>query len=364
MARDLKYRGWSSSYDPTKYRSSFNADSYRNYSYNPLGSSLRDRGYPSSYGVNSGSLGSTLSRLSKSSTGGIGGRRSGGGVGVGITGTMQTNPWDDWLNKRNGMLQSAYDNSMGALEEAYGAYMAAMAENLASAQGALEDAYGRSAKNIKADAAESLKQAYVNKMLTAKNFDQQMSAQGITGGASETTRASMENNYGNARNEINTTTNRNLSDLEGQKNMQLAQALQAYNSAVAQAQLQKAMQMADLENMLASGQMGALDDYYSMMQEYGINPFGNAGDYSAQFSAIGKGLNDFKPEELKVTNSIPTAEVIQSENMGGLDQRTYTNLLEALKMIMGRANGQGMPTNVNNDYLTAIMRQLGLGGAR
>ena len=364
MARDLKYRGWASSYDPMKYNSGFNANSYRNYSYNPLGSSLRDRGYPSSFGVNSGSLGSRTPKLSTfGQTSKLGGR-SGGGLGVDVTGMMQTNPWDDWLNKRNGMIQDAYDSSMGALEEAYGAYMAAMAENLASAQGALEDAYGRSAKNIKADAAESLKQAYVNKMLTAKNFDQQMSAQGITGGASETTRASMENNYGNARNEINTTTNRNLSDLEGQKNMQLAQALQAYNSAVAQAQLQKAMQMMDLENMLANGKMGALDDYYSLMQEYGINPFGNASEMSGTFAAIGKGLNDFKPEEIKVTNSIPTPEVIQSENMGGLDQRSYTNLLEALKMIMSRANGQGMPTTLNNNYLSAIMRQLGIGGAR
>ena len=191
-----------------------------------------------------------------------------------------------------------------------------------------------------------------------------MSAQGITGGASETTRASMENNYGNARNEINTTTNRNLSDLEGQKNMQLAQALQAYNSAVAQAQLQKAMQMMDLENMLANGKMGALDDYYAMMKEYGINPFGDASEMKGIFSAIGQGLNSFEPVKTQANNTVSAPEVIQSDNMGSLDQRSLANLMEALKQIMGRANGQGMPTNLNNNYLAAIMRQLGLGGVR
>ena len=71
----------------------------------------------------------------------------------------------------------------------------------------------------------------------------------------------MANNYGNARNEINTTTNDNLSALEGEYNDNVAQALQAYNSAVANAQLQKAQQAIQLRNALANNEIAALQDY-------------------------------------------------------------------------------------------------------
>lgn len=351
MARDLKNRGFSSSYDPSKY----NANRFRNWSSSPLGSNLRDRAYPSSFGSNSGSLGATLTGLSGGSSRRSGGLGSSGGA-AGLMAQWQANPWDDYLNKRKGLLQAAYDKNMGALDEAFAAYMDAMGENLASAQGALEDSYNRSAANIKADAAQSLKQAYINKMLSEKNFDQKMAAQGISGGASETTRAAMSNNYGNARTEINNTTNRNLSELEGQKNENLAAAYQAYNQAVAQAELQKAMQAMELENMLAEGELGALDDYYSMMDKFG--GFGDPSEYSGQFAAIGQGLDGFEFDPTEANNAVKGVNVVQSDRMGPLNERTSSNLMEALKALMDRANGQGMPMNLNQNYIASILNRL------
>ena len=322
MARTLGNRGFN--YTPpyksgwSSKTSGFNANNFRNLSTNPIGSNLRDRGYPSSYGINSGSLGATSTGLKSRLTGGGGGSKGVGG-GVGVVGQWQTNPWDDYLNKRKGMLQAAYDKNMGALEDAFNAYMEAMGENLSSAQGALEDSYNRSRSNIQADAAQSLKQAYINKVLSEKNFDQKMAAQGISGGASETTRAAMSNNYGNARTDINNQTNRSLSELEGQYNENLAAAYQAYNQAVAQAQLQKAMQAMELENMLAEGELGALDDYYSMMDKFG--GFGDPSQYSGEFAAYGQGLNNFEFTPTEATNKVFGGNVIQSDN-NPIDQRS------------------------------------------
>lgn len=348
MSRTLNNRGGYKSNYTSSWKPNANVNVSKWRLPGNTGVSLGDLGYPSSYD-RSQYKGSSGFTGGKDITGGLGGSKRGGGYGAGasLKATFKSNPWDDYLSKRQGMLQSAYDNSMGALNDAYGAYMAAMQENLDSARGALSDAYDRSKKSIADDATASLKQAYINKMLSEKNFDQQMSAQGLTGGASETTRAAMSNNYGNARNDINAQKAKNLSDLEGQYNQNIAQALQAYNSAVAQAELQKAMQQMELENMLMGGQIDALDAYYSNIGDFGDT-------YDADFAALGSGLNDFSFTPTSAKNTVATPNIVQSEFNGAENQKSMSNLLEALKALTNKANGTGMPTGINPQYMNAL----------
>lgn len=174
--------------------------------------------------------------------------------------------YSDYYNQMRAAAQAAYDRGMSALESAYGEQMNSLRNNLASTKGQLLNNYNYSKGNIMSDAEQSLKEAYINRMLSEKNLAQKMSAQGLSGGATESTMAGMYNNYGNARNNINTTQNRNLSDLENNYNDNVAQAMQAYNSAVAQANMQKAQQVIALENALANNQISALSDYQSLMQ--------------------------------------------------------------------------------------------------
>jgi hypothetical protein len=181
------------------------------------------------------------------------------------------NDYSDYLRQMREAAQNAYDRGMGALNSAYDQQMNSLSSNLNETKNQLSDQYNRSRQNISDDASESLRQAYINKMLSQRNLGQQMSAQGLTGGATETTMANMLNNYGNARNNINTTQNRNLSSLEGNYNDNLSQAMQAYNSAVATANLQKAQQQMSLENALANNQISALGDYQTLMQRENQN---------------------------------------------------------------------------------------------
>lgn len=97
-------------------------------------------------------------------------------------------------------------------EAAYQKAAAAQKENLSFATNQLTDTTN-----------DALKQAYINKMQTLRNLPQQMSAQGLNGGASETTLASMNNNYGNARNQLETERLKQLASLQNTYQNNLAQ---------------------------------------------------------------------------------------------------------------------------------------------
>ena len=97
-------------------------------------------------------------------------------------------------------------------EAAYQKAAAAQKENLNFATNQLTDTTN-----------EALKQAYITKMQPLRNLPQQMSAQGLNGGASETTLASMNNNYGNARNQLETERLKQLANLQNTYQNNLAQ---------------------------------------------------------------------------------------------------------------------------------------------
>lgn len=349
MARDLKSRGWNSTGFNLSARGFGNSTSgykasgphYNQGISNATVTAPVDNGQRS---IDGG--GSAFSRLRAS--------RSSGGAGNGnawnaLLAAYQGNGAQSYYDQMKAMAQAAYDQGMAALEGAFGEYMGALGSNLDSTKGQLLDSYNRSKKSVNDDAAQSLKQAYINKMKSERNLDQQMSAQGLSGGASESTRAGMMNNYGNARNEINTTTNKNLSALEGDYNDNLAEALQAYNSAVANAQLQKAQQQIQLQNALAQNQIAALQDYQALMQDDQDNYM------NLLEKAIANGA-DFNFTPSQANNAVNTLEFFQTP-MGG-DTRTQNNLMQALQAILGQGN---QPLKVNpaqNNYLAAILSQL------
>lgn len=334
---------------------------------------LRDRGFPNNYYDNGSAM--TGSKLSGSTTN-YGTRSIGSSSGSGsgtrrlsasastsannlgnaynaLLAAYQKNDYSDYLAQMRGLAQAAYSRGMNALNDAYNTQMSSLADNLNSTRNQLMDSYNRSRENITDDAENSLKQAYINRKLSERNLGQQMSAMGLSGGATETTLASMNNNYGNARNNIDNETNKNLSSLEGNYNDSLAQALQAYNSAVATANAQKAQQAMALESALANNEMSALGDYQSLMQQENqnyLNLLKTAIDNGASFS--------YTPTE--AGNAVKALAFQQASQ-----PTTNTNyaVLEAL-MNAQQAPGQNgaavaltNPT-VNNNYLAQILAQL------
>ena len=252
---------------------------------------------------------------------------------------------------KNKMLEDAYNSQMSALGGAYDSYLGSLAEALNATKAALWDSYNRSKKSIMDDSRASLKQAYINRVLQEKNLDQSMAAQGLSGGATETTRASMSNNYGNARNEINRTTNNNLSNLEGEYNENLAAAMSAYNQAVANAELQRAQQEIELQNALVNGQLDAMD-------QMGGGSYGGFDEFMASLQGSVNDFNNFQWTPSEANNPV---EALELQMGGNLDNRMQNNLLAALQAIMNSQGGKGAAALQNpmaQNYLAAILNQL------
>lgn len=352
MATNLRSKGYSSSLD--NYIG--NASTMK--ANNTQGKSLTQQAYPASYdayaragGDTSGVAGVRKTTGSSSGSGSSGGSANASALYSALLGAYQNNNAQDYYNQMRAAAQSAYDRGMNALNSAYDSQLGSLSSNLDSTKGQLLNAYNQSKQNINDDAESSLKQAYINNMLSLRNLGQQMSAQGLTGGAAESTIASMLNNYGNARNNINTTANKNLSSLESNYNDNLASAIQAYNSAVAQAQLQKATQAINLENALANNQISALGDYQSLMQAQNS-------DYIDLLKTVLNNAKNFNYDPTQVLNSVKAISAQQAGN--GTNANTNAAAVQALQNLQSSLTGGNTSTYSDTaikNYLADILAQ-------
>lgn len=189
----------------------------------------------------------------------------------------------------------AYERNMARIASAYGAAYDSLRGNLDSTTDRLNAARDKSMGDVRSDAEDSLRQAYINNMMTRKNLNQRLSAMGMNGGATETTMSSLENQYGKSRSGINETLNKNISDLDMTYGDNLAAALQSFNSAKANLDLQRmqmenqaeaARQNAESSSMNAymnidSGYMSALKAALANQANYQYDPSQATNDFVA-----------------------------------------------------------------------------------
>ena len=250
-------------------------------------------------------------------------------------------------NSMRAAAQGAYDRGMNNLNSAFNSRMQNLADNLNSTRDQLSQAYNSSANTVNQDADRSLKQAYINNMLNRKNLNQQLSSQGLSGGATESTLARLFNNYGNARNSIEGTRADNITNLNNTYNTNLANAMQAYNNAVSDAQSQRMQYANSLENALANNQIAAEENYQNALNN----------SNSSYLDALGTALDqmnryEFTPSE--VLNDITLANVIQNAYNNSLN---YKNAVAQESANNGVTNSTLDSTN-NNNYLAAILKSL------
>lgn len=139
-------------------------------------------------------------------------------------------------------LKAAQEAQRKAREEAYAR---------GTAQQQTDYEYGRGQVNSAAD--EALRQTYINRMQQQRNLNQLLSAQGLNGGASETTTAGMLNNYANSRN-----------TLESERTAQLANLMNTYQN-----------NLAELANQKASGDAADLTGYQTNLGNLAANNANN-----------------------------------------------------------------------------------------
>ena len=195
-------------------------------------------------------------------TGGGSGRSSGGGsAAASYSAPAQSS---NYMNSYISQMQSAMQAAQQAAAEAQSRAEEQMRAAQEAQRRAREEAYQRSAAQQKANyeygqgelnraTDNALQQAYINRMLQQRNLAQQLSAQGLNGGASETTTAGMLNNYNNSRNA-----------LEAERQNQLASLANTYQN-----------NMAQLENQRASGDAADLSQYQTNLANLTANNTNN-----------------------------------------------------------------------------------------
>jgi hypothetical protein len=189
----------------------------------------------------------------------------------------------------------AYERNMERIASAYDSAYGSLRDNLSSTQGRLNAARDKSMGEVRSDAEDSLRQAYINNMMTRRNLNQRLAAMGMNGGATETTMSSLENQYGKSRAGINQTLNDNIADLDSKYGDNLAAALQSFNSAKANLDLQRmqlenqaenARQNAEAASMsgamsIDGGYMSALQAALANQGQYNYNRSQATNDYVA-----------------------------------------------------------------------------------
>ena len=121
--------------------------------------------------------------------------------------------------------------------------------------------YTNSTEKLNKQAEDSLKQAYINNMLAQRNIGQQLAAQGINGGASESAMLRLNTNYGNSRNNINTNLASNLRDIENEYNKNKANEYTNYNNQTAEALKNYNTLLGEAQKSYNQNQLAALNNW-------------------------------------------------------------------------------------------------------
>ena len=167
--------------------------------------------------------------------------------------------------------QEAYNRNMSRIASAYDSARGSIRGNYDSTVGRLNAARDKSMGEVNSDAEKSLREAYINNMLSKKNLDQRLAAMGYNGGATETSMAQLANNYGSSRTDINEVLNRNIANLEQTYGDNLTSALQSYNSAMSNLDMQKMQLEMQAENALnnaSASSMSGIGSLLSMDSSY------------------------------------------------------------------------------------------------
>lgn len=201
------------------------------------------------------------------------------------------NPYSDWLAQQQAIAnaaaaakrqaaQQAYDRGMSALTGTYDTVRNMLQKNYDSSIGTMTESYNNGVAGVNRQADKTQNEAYINYMLSKRDLPQMMAAQGINGGAAESTLAGLQNNYGNSRNDIDVERNGNLTDLLQSFNANKASALQALNSSLADLENRKMAYQMQLEQALQEGLVSAANARYDALADIGNTYLANAAEWA------------------------------------------------------------------------------------
>jgi len=245
--------------------------------------------------------------------------------------------------------QAAYDRNMQRIGEAYNSASGSLRSNYDSTVDRLNAARDKSMGEVNSDAENSLRQAYINNMMTRKNLNQRLSAMGYNGGATESTMSSLENNYGKSRSGINETLNTNIANLDSSYGDNLANALESYNSAKANLDLQKMQLEMQAENALNNAEAAAMNATMNI-----------DGSYMSALQAALANQANYTYDNSRATNDYIAGNARQAESVNNGNNYAMWMAQQLLSGNNNRANvanymiAQGIPAQTVQDILAQL----------
>lgn len=196
--------------------------------------------------------------------GNVGGTNSTGGYtgGYGASGGSYNSGYDSGYQTQIAGIQDYLNSMMAAYQQAYEAQLSAIREAQAAKERARREALGYAQGSVNQNSDEALRQAYIQARKAQRDMPQQLAAQGISGGLSESTAASLQNQYGENRNELEQARQQALAQLASEYASGAATDASGYNMQIAnilgqQAQQNAALQQWGFEQMLNARQNAA-----------------------------------------------------------------------------------------------------------
>ena len=261
---------------------------------------------------------------------------------------QNNNSYNEWLAKILANARNAYNNNMNAINSMYGDRMNALNSRYGAGRDTLAATNAQSQEALRKAKEQAQRQAYIQSQEAERDMEQNLSAQGLSGGASESTLASLKNNYASNRNSneeeyldnsasLNIAYQNDLASLENQ----YQQLIDALNSERAQAIMQN-------ENALANAGTATINQFADYA--YNMDYMNANAALSQQAQAQQAELNDYyaaKQAERDLANKINFA---QFEN--NLKQ-TGSNESAALQRLRSKLRSAGYTEDDINSLLLA-----------
>ena len=295
--------------------------------------------------------------------------RGSGGGGASVQSAAYGSYLDNWYAQqqaaanaaaaaKQAAAQAAYDRSMGALNNAYNTMRGNLTSNYNSTLGTLEDSYNSGVRGTNQQADRTMNEAYINYMLTRRDLPQLLAAQGINGGAAESTYASLNNNYGTSRNNIDRDRNDTLGNLLDQWNANKASALQQYNASLSELEAQKMAYQMQLEQALAQGVESAANARFDAMSNINSQYAQQALQLAEQQAAQSRSA---AARTYTASNAYTTADTQQGASGGGGGLSAYAQQARdwyAQGATDNQVAQQLMASGLTNDQISQIMASI------
>lgn len=294
----------------------------------------------------------TSTPISQNTGGGGGGGGYSGGGGGGGGGMDYAAMIAEMLAKQRAAAEEAYQRAKGNLENAWSNTQNSLKTNLDSALNQMGENYKFGEKTSNDDAEKSLRESYINYMMNKKNLNQNLSALGYSGGATESSLANMFNNYGNARNNIQMGLAENLSKLLNTYNNNVTSANQTYNTTFADAMNNYTNNLNQLEQMLAS----------NVMAMYSGSSLSSLANYAATLANLSGNVKGAAEGYTPTSNSLAQnlVNLAQGGSEGGTNYAKYIAMANSLNKSGNKSNSIITQLADNGASLDAVYAALGI----